>query len=190
MTRATLTSFTTIWTAGDGCDPTTGTEILVSADETRDGIDFELTQGTTISGRVVDDVGIGLFGVRVMIFNGNNEFVGQAWTDEEGYYTVDGLTDGVFFARASAWHYFTQLYDGIDCTGGCVVNTGTPIPAAEGEQVVAIDFALVRGGSISGMVTDAATGSPLELVLVEVVDGDGETLRVKSSIRVQTVTTS
>ena len=156
----------------DSCDVTAGDAVVHPGAGGVTGIDFDLAQGTTVSGRVTDNLtGTGLFDARVMVFDSEGSFVNDAWTDEQGDFTVDGLSGGVFFARASTQHYFTQLYDGIDCTGGCVVNTGTPIPAAEGEQVVAIDFALVRGGSISGTVTDSATGAPLEGAFVAVWDG-------------------
>ncbi len=92
-----------------------------------------------------------------MVFDSSSEFVNDDRTDEDGYFVVDGLSGGVYFATAVDNFYFRQLYNGIDCSGECDPTTGTGIAAAEGEQVVGIDFALVKGGSISGSVTAAGT---------------------------------
>ena len=44
---------------------------------------------------------------------------------------------------------------------GVTTASGTAIVAALGQEVSPIDFALVRGATISGTVTDAGTGQPI-----------------------------
>lgn len=70
----------------------------------------------------------------------------------EGDYLVVG--------SSSAAGYVRQVYDGLECVPNCDYDAATPITVRQG-QTTAITMSLRRGGSISGSVTDSATGLPL-----------------------------
>ena len=65
-----------------------------------------------------------------------------------------------------------ELFDDIPCDI-CDVTLGTPIVISGAIPVTDIDFPLDLGGSVSGKVTDAASGDPLASVSVRVTDADG-----------------
>ncbi|MCP4655749.1 MAG: hypothetical protein GY856_10055 [bacterium] len=165
-----------------GCDPTTGTPIAVTVNATTAGIDFVLDRRGAVSGTVTEAAtGDPIDGLRVEIHDANGYYVEDDYTDASGNYTVAGLAEGTYFAVAESYYFLDELYDDIPCPGGsgygCDETTGTPIAVSINATTTGIDFALDRLGSISGTVTEAATGDPIYDIPVEVWDASGYYLR-------------
>ncbi len=161
-----------------GCDPITGTPIAVTLSATTSGIDFTLEPLGTISGALTDEAtGDPLSSIKVRIWNAAGYSVDYDYSDASGYYEVTGLETGTYFATAESSSYFDELYDDLPCPGGgssgCDPTTGTPIAVTVGAANAGIDFALDRGGSISGTVTESATGEPVRWIDVEIWDAAG-----------------
>ncbi len=156
--------------AGGSCSVTSGTPISVTAGTTRTGIDFGLARGGRISGAVTNvSTGTPLANVRVDIAAANGSWVAYGVTDSSGSYTTAaGLNPGTYFARTSNQAgYLDELYNNLPCpNGACTVTSGTPISVSAGTTTPGISFGLVQGGRISGVVTDSATGAPIENVRV------------------------
>ncbi len=171
-----------VWGA---CTVTSGAPIPVTAGATASGIDFALQAGGRISGKVTDAAtGAPLQNVSVAIYDAQGDQVTSAFTDVAGDYLTDrGLPAGSYHARTTGnSYYLDELYDDIPCVRGeCTVTGGAPIPVTAGATVSGIDFALQAGGRISGRVTDAATGAPLEGVLVEIYDAQGGSITYRYS---------
>jgi len=157
----------------------TGTPVIVTAGQLRDGVDFSLTPGGgTISGRVTAaNTGQPVSNVDINIFNAAGVQVSHAFTrsgTQAGTYTSeDGLPAGTYYARASGGLYLQQLFRGFDCAF-CDVKTGTPIVVNAGANTPSIDFALNLGGRISGRAFNVATGAGIPNVSVNVVDASGQ----------------
>ncbi len=140
---------------------------------------FTLTVGPggTIAGTVIDDVtGEPVAGVDLEAWDAEGGFAGSASTGADGSYEIPGLVTGNHFVFTRfARDYLQEIYDDVPCsfTYGCEPFEGTPIAVVAGQTTGGIDFALNRGGSISGTVTDRATGSPPEnlIVMIEVFSG-------------------
>ena len=97
-------------------------------------------------------------------------------TGASGTYTSPAsLPTGTYFARTSNGQGFIDLlYNGIACpASNCTITTGTPISVTSGAATSNINFALVPGGKISGIVTNATTGLPVSGVGVTVLSGTG-----------------
>lgn len=157
-----------------GCDPTSGTPIAVVTGASTPGIDFTLDRLGSISGTVVDAAtGDPLPFVEVDIVDGSGEDVAYGETDGSGHYQAGGIDAGTFFAYTFfASNYRDEVYDDIPCSP-CNPTAGTPIGVSLNSDTGGIDFALERLGTISGTVTDAATGKPLSSVSVFVFDSEG-----------------
>ena len=98
----------------------------------------------SISGRVTIG-GKGFAGVTVVAVTTNsslsdNRTVAKATTDDDGKYQLTGLAAGQFTITPLAKAF--------------VVGRGQSMTVAEGETITKIDFALVRGGVITGRITD------------------------------------
>lgn len=90
--------------------------------------------------------------------------VAKATTDEEGNYRLAGLPAGSFKIVPTA----KALAVGPDAK---TKQLGQQVNVAEGESITKVDFALVRGGVVTGRITDAE-GNPVIGERVSVVTKD------------------
>lgn len=162
-------------TSGD-CDPTTGTPIAVVAGTTSADIDFALSEQTGIIGAVTmagSGDPIPFIGLRV--FDSDGSTVRFGGNDGMGDYAIL-LTPGTYFVTTRTFGaYLDELYDDIPCYGGfnCDVTSGTPVTVNAGAPTSGIDFALQPGASISGQVTDVASGAPIPSGGIQLYDETG-----------------
>ena len=82
-----------------------------------------------------------------------NNTVAKTTTDEDGNYKLIGLAAGRFKVMPLAKAYVVG-------TTGAFKEPRQTVDVAEGEAITKIDFALVRGGVVTGRITDAE-GHPL-----------------------------
>ena len=105
----------------------------------------------SISGRVTIN-GKGLAGIAVVATTSSspldNRTVGKTTTDDEGKYQLTGLAAGQFTILPLAKAFVVG-------TSGAYKTAGQSITVAEGETIAKIDFDLVRGGVITGRITDS-----------------------------------
>ncbi|MCH8207010.1 MAG: carboxypeptidase regulatory-like domain-containing protein, partial [Chloroflexi bacterium] len=142
--------------------------ITVATREEIGGIDFALRVGGSITGRVVDAAtGLPVRDVDVFADFARGEYAANAFTDFDGRYTIAGLGPGSYRVGVNARQlgYIDEFY-GDPEFGDLVDITGS-------EAVSGIDFSLGVGAIISGVVTDAETGVPLEGVGVSADFADG-----------------
>jgi hypothetical protein len=176
------------------CTVTSGTPIAVTAGATTAGVDFELTRGGRVSGTVTDaGTGLPLALVDVTLYDSEGRYVEHDYTDDAGVYETDSsLASGTYHARIpTAQGYLGELFDDIPCPAeSCTVTRGTAIGVTAGTTTSGIDFGLVRGGSISGVLTVAATGLPVSGAWVSVGDSSGRLVTSAETDAAGTYTTS
>lgn len=125
----------------------------------------------SISGRVTVG-GKAAAGVTVVATVSNsffdNKTVAKTATDEDGNYELTGLAAGRLTILPIAKAYRVA-------SGSIYKGPGQSVNVAEGEAITKIDFALVRGGVITGRITDAQ-GHPLidERVNIALKDGPAD----------------
>src|SRR6185437_14050318 len=83
----------------------------------------------------------------------DNKTVGKTTTDEDGNYKLTGLTAGQFTILPLAKAY-------VVASGSSYKEASQSVNVAEGEAITKIDFVLVRGGVVTGRITDPE-GHPL-----------------------------
>jgi 5-hydroxyisourate hydrolase-like protein (transthyretin family) len=155
-----------------GCSPTVGTPIVVTAGSVTTGIDFSLVAGGRIAGTVTDaTTTLPIANGFVNVFSSTGVLMTQATLGSNGQYvTPTGLAPGTYYARsASRLGYISKVWNNINCAA-CSAITGTPITVTADTTTTGIDFAMVRGGKLSGSVTDVSTGAPLRNVTVQTYD--------------------
>lgn len=155
---------------------------LASAED-REAADLQLKRLGTISGRVVAEAtGEPISDVRVSVYNLAGSLLRLVETDARGAFRFAGLLAGTYFVDARhGGEYLDEVYDGVACSGSgavatarlhyepltppCVPLAGSPVVVQDDtESVIEID--LLRGGTVSGRVTDKATGEPVSDVLL------------------------
>ena len=108
----------------------------------------------SISGTVTDGGATQLAGIQVCAFDNTTGNGACDFTGADGSYTVAGLEEGLdyqvdFFDPNGA--YLSEFYDGVTDFG-----QATYVVVTAGQDTAGIDASLEPGGSISGLVTDAA----------------------------------
>jgi 5-hydroxyisourate hydrolase-like protein (transthyretin family) len=157
-----------------GQDPPT--PITLTAGSTTPDIDAALTIGGQISGTVTDGTtGKPAAGVYVEAVDDAGDTYSSATTDANGDYTLMGLSSSasyrVDFSPPQGSSLATEFYP-----SGATVQAATPVPVTVGQTTPNIDETLGAGGSISGKVTNAATGYPIGGVSVTLTDDAGNEL--------------
>ena len=150
-----------------GCSGTPA-GLAVAPGATVTGIDFSLSVGGVISGRVTCTPGGGIAGPEIHAYTASGVLVRtiQVPTNALGCsssdYTIDGLPTGQYFLLArdvpqdpvnillpSGGDLIDEVYNDLVCvTSDCDVRRGTPVPVTAGSTTSGVDFALVRGASI------------------------------------------
>ncbi len=150
----------------DSADP-----VVVALGADTSGVDAALVRGGSISGSVTAAVsGEPVESVYVTVWSLDYDFFGSDWTDSSGHYTVGGLTAGDYKVRfRPAAPYFGEWWDDQSS-----FSTANPVTVALGADTSGINAILEVGGSISGTVTDQATGHPVEDAWVGVINLEGD----------------
>jgi uncharacterized repeat protein (TIGR01451 family) len=141
--------------------------VTVTAPNDTPAIDAALVLGGSISGTVTDQTtGEPLERICVRNVDRLNNADAFAMTDAEGRYTLRGVGVGTHRVRfadecGGSGDYLAEWYDDQPTFSDAdlVTVVGT-------QDTPGIDAGLTRGGSISGTVTDAATGEPLQGICV------------------------
>lgn len=142
---------------------------------TRSGVDFSLQTGASISGQVVNNIGLSALDdyALVYLFNVSNQVISSILVEgtninpgATGTYSIGGLLPGTYFAQGGDWgqsFFVRQIYNNMNCPwSGCDRGAGgTPINLGPNEQRLGINFLLQYGGKISGNITDASTSLPI-----------------------------
>ncbi len=162
----------------DGCDPLTGSPVIVAANSTVQEINFNLDTGGGISGQIFEDTyGRPLGGIPVELWDSDGIHRKTDSSDSQGRYSFSGLESGTFFIatdQSSPFVPLNILYDAIPCLYGppesCDPTKGTPIPVSIGTATRFIDIVLPSRDQdlITGRVSEAGTGNPIPNIIVDV----------------------
>lgn len=139
-------------------------------------IDYRLTPGTGISGRVTDADGNPVQSVAVRLADSAGASVGQpAFTDGDGNYSFDQLFPGDYTVCFDPQYVYPQPATGY--VSSCwhdqpPTRPGNPVHAVAGTVSGGIDATLATGGQITGTVTDSA-GNPVTGITVQALYADG-----------------
>ena len=120
-------------------------------------VDFVLSTGNAIKGRVVDADGNALRWMWVDVYNPTTYNWFGASTDDNGNYRVS-VDDGTYIVKIEGWDstgnksYQTKYYN-----NAASESSATPV-IVSGSDVEGINFRMTNGNSISGTITGIAQG--------------------------------
>lgn len=159
------------------CTTTTlGSPLNISGANVISGTDFDLVAGGRVAGMVTDQTSsLPLANVGISIVDASGATVSTATTDLTGHYTTQaGIAAGTYYVRTgNSLGYLNELYNDVLCTGTCTLTTGSTIGVSLGATTPGINFGLVKGGRITGTITDSASSLPLQNVNITAVDAGG-----------------
>jgi hypothetical protein len=147
------------------------TAVSVTAGVTTSGINFGLAEGGMITGVVnadSDDSPLGGFDVFVFEYSSKNNMfdIGSTETNSDGTYTIEGLPAGNYrvWVRSDG-NYAGEYYNDTN-----IINSASPVSVSTGVITSEIDFDMVIGGKITGVVKADSGGLPIEGVQIHVFD--------------------
>lgn len=118
----------------------------------------------SISGQIVNTNNEPISGIVVGAFNFDTDaFVNAAFTNSEGAYLIPNLESGNYQVRIDVvgTDYALQFYNGVSS-----FTNATPVTVNDPENTPDINFSLVKGGSISGNVSDV-DGKPVSGLFID-----------------------
>jgi hypothetical protein len=129
--------------------------VPVTAGQTKAGVNAEMQTGGKITGTVTDAGSHApIKGVYVCVINYSTPC---ALTDAAGQYELQGLPTGSYKVRFDAYEaaeYLRQYYQGKESS-----SEANAVPVTAGATTIAINAGMVKGGTISGTVTDAGSSA-------------------------------
>ena len=147
----------------------TADPIPVAIDSVVSDINAALIIGGKITGQVTAATGgapIDNVTVRAYASPTSTTHVAYDYTDASGVYTITDLLTGTYYLKFDPPYgsdYLEEYYD-----NQWTLATADPIPVAIDSVVSDINAALIIGGKITGQVTAAAGGAPIDNVYVRV----------------------
>lgn len=138
-------------------------DVIVAKERGADMITIVLGEGATATGRVLDPDGKPIIGAQVIAVAGGRRMSmartmqrEMAITDDNGRYIIDTLTSGDGYRFGVIAKGYPPTYE---------------VSETRVEKEIERDFTLVKGGNLTGVVTDEATGKPVEGARVAVYVG-------------------
>ena len=140
------------------------TTITLASGATKTGINAAMAPGATIAGTITDaatgnplanNCSVEIDAENITTFN---DYYENECTDSGGHYSVKGIPTGTYTVGFfdSQDGYLDQYYN-----GETSFDTADTVSVTAGSAATGIDAALVVGGTITGVITNAATGNPL-----------------------------
>lgn len=171
-----------------GPDGQGGKSLIIAEGETVKDIDFALTRGAVITGRVTDSEGRPLIEEQISLFPADQNNQRRAGplgitqrliqTDDRGIYRIFGVPPGIYkvavghsedrpFGGGPRRSQFKQTFhpDAIDASKATVIDL------TEGSEARDVDITVILGRrldafAVSGRIVDGETGQPLPNVMV------------------------
>ena len=152
-----------------------------SSDNGNDGIligDAKLEQmeaGVSKPGSISGTVTVGMtgapipdMGVMIFVFDSNHQIF-HTETDKQGQYKAEDLMPGKYRVSVDTYNIglISEVYDDKSWIEWAEAD---PVEVGDGQDVTDVDFALERGGAISGMVVDAHAGFGVQDIEVRARD--------------------
>lgn len=139
-------------------------------------VDFSLETGSTISGTITSAAtSLPVSGLDLDVYDVNRGFIGSVNTRTgiDGSYMLGQFPAGSYFVRADPE---TTMYQDTYYLDKPTLASADPVLVDGATDVSGIDFSLTLAGFISGFLTDAMTGAPLDSLDLDVFDLSGQFL--------------
>ena len=125
--------------------------VFVTNGQTTGNIHAKLALGGSISGNVTNGLRAPMENVLVSVYEGSQNLIRSAYTNEFGDYTIQRLSTGSYQVKfeTTSQNYITEWYN-----DKASFVSADPVSVTQGSTTSNIDAQLTDGGTISGNVTN------------------------------------
>jgi hypothetical protein len=156
--------------------------ITVSGNEDVTGIDFQLTAGYYIGGKILDSNGGGIEGIDLNVYDSNwDKMDVDADSDDAGRYFIGGLPDGQYYVMANAIYAQPYVDQYWDHSNGPVNADIVTVTAPD--DTFGIDFDLADGSYITGTVKDSVSEQPVPEISMKAYNSAEEKMRIEATTK-------
>ncbi len=153
--------------------------LSLSDDQNLQNVDFALSPGWYIGGKVLDSAGISLPSIDINVYDTQwNRLDVDAETDEFGRYYIGGLPEGEYYVMANPIYPQPYIDQYFDHSNG--PNNASLVTLANQEDLIGISFDLEAGSYILGRVRDADTGIPIPRISLKAYNRDHDKMRIEA----------
>lgn len=150
--------------------------VEVKLDAHTEDIDFKLVGLGGITGRVISEsTGEPIPGAVIQAFPEVWHITAAYWpiyharSDSEGYYQLENMETGKYLVKATANDYLPEIYEDAE-----TISEATYVEVKDSTTVADIDFDLISGGVITGIIATAEDSTPIPqaMIWVKMVHAD------------------
>jgi len=151
----------------EASDPRDADLVEVLENQHTTGIDFTLLPLSTISGIVTEEItDTPIAGAEVIAFPAINTVRAyrepyRVTTNEDGTYLIPNVRPGTYILKAKAKDYLPEFYEEAE-----KLADAKPVQVGLNEQIENINFTLLKGGVITGVVVNELDNQPISHALV------------------------
>ncbi len=161
----------------DSFDRDNAVPVTLTAEETLTGIDFQMTVGYYIIGKVNDEAGTGLDDIDLNVYDTTwKKLDVDTETYSFGRYEIGGLPEGQYYVKANPVYAQPYVDQYFDHSGGPV--NAVLVTITNGEDTDGISFDLYFGSYIEGDVTDSETLTAVSGIPMKAYNADGQKMRI------------
>ena len=153
-------------------DAAGATLVDLRATGSRTGIDFKLSTGRKISGKVTKAGGAAIEGISVEVINADTrEYANSVITSAGGDFAMVGLPAGRYAVRTyhDDLNYVDEWYDNVTVTGDQSFYSATVLDLSTATSRSNVNFGLATGRIVAGTVLDSQ-GHAIQDVEVDICD--------------------
>ena len=147
--------------------------VVIFGGEAKTGHDASLAPAGSLRGIVTDEAGQPLAGQCATVIGLETFAIGETRTAEDGTYLMPALAPGDYIVAFSdctdPFVHMAEYYDDLALQDLREGAEPVQITVVEGEEVTA-DAALATGGAITGSITAAHTGEPIQQACAMLID--------------------
>jgi hypothetical protein len=170
--------------------PSGATKVPLTDGQQKTNINITIPSGAAISGKVVNSAGKAIPGVSISTRSKSSSASGFAITNANGVFKILGLPGSAngygvcassAFLTAGATGYLSRCWKNVAWNGGTIPSGANAVSVSLGHTHTGINITLPRGAAISGAITDAANGHPLNHAGVAALNSAGGFLATAST---------
>jgi protocatechuate 3,4-dioxygenase beta subunit len=163
------------------CQTIAGTEITHGASQPTESLILKHSQGSTISGKVIDNNNNPITNATIRIYDIdqnfvsiNNSYYSSVFTDGDGNFESFVLDNGSYYLHAFSGNHDNEIYPNVLCPDlPCDFSQASLVTISNSQDVFNINFKLNNYSTLTGRIVDSSN-SPISNIAVRITSSENQ----------------